>query len=246
MDKALYIAMTGAKHNMMAQAVNANNLANANTTGFKEDLAVARTSIVPAAIAHDSRAYAVTQTPATDFTAGPLMQTGRDLDIAIDGDAWLAVLDEGGQEVYTRSANLMVDANGQLLTDKGQQVVGNGGPIAVPPYESILIGVDGSITVRGMGQGPEVLVTLDRLKLVTPEEGTLIKNANGDITLREGEVANVDAGARVVSGFLEGSNVDTIKAMVEMLSLSRQYEAQVKVMQTVGESVDASSRLMQL
>jgi len=97
-----------------------------------------------------------------------------------------------------------------------------------------------------MGQGPEVLVTLDRLKLVTPEEGTLIKNANGDITLREGEVANVDAGARVVSGFLEGSNVDTIKAMVEMLSLSRQYEAQVKVMQTVGESVDASSRLMQL
>jgi len=246
MDKALYIAMTGAKHNMMAQAVNANNLANANTTGFKEDLAVARTSIVPAAIAHDSRAYAVTQTPATDFTAGPLMQTGRDLDIAIDGDAWLAVLDEGGQEVYTRSASLMVDANGQLLTDKGQQVVGNGGPIAVPPYESILIGVDGSITVRGMGQGPEVLVTLDRLKLVTPEEGTLIKNANGDITLREGEVANVDAGARVVSGFLEGSNVDTIKAMVEMLSLSRQYEAQVKVMQTVGESVDASSRLMQL
>jgi len=246
MDKALYIAMTGAKHNMMAQAVNANNLANANTTGFKEDLAVARTSIVPAAIAHDSRAYAVTQTPATDFTAGPLMQTGRDLDIAIDGDAWLAVLDEGGQEVYTRSASLIVDANGQLLTDKGQQVVGNGGPIAVPPYESILIGVDGSITVRGMGQGPEVLVTLDRLKLVTPEEGTLIKNANGDITLREGEVANVDAGARVVSGFLEGSNVDTIKAMVEMLSLSRQYEAQVKVMQTVGESVDASSRLMQL
>src|SRR6056300_1586 len=213
MDKALYIAMTGAKHNMMAQAVNANNLANANTTGFKEDLAVARTSIVPAAIAHDSRAYAVTQTPATDFTAGPLMQTGRDLDIAIDGDAWLAVLDEGGQEVYTRSASLIVDANGQLLTDKGQQVVGNGGPIAVPPYESILIGVDGSITVRGMGQGPEVLVTLDRLKLVTPEEGTLIKNANGDITLREGEVANVDAGARVVSGFLEGSNVDTIKAM---------------------------------
>jgi len=174
------------------------------------------------------------------------MQTGRDLDIAIDGDAWLAVLNEGGQEVYTRSASLMVDANGQLLTDKGQQVVGNGGPIAVPPYESILIGVDGSITVRGMGQGPEVLVTLDRLKLVTPEEGTLIKNANGDITLREGEVANVDAGARVVSGFLEGSNVDTIKAMVEMLSLSRQYEAQVKVMQTVGESVDASSRLMQL
>jgi len=246
MDKALYIAMTGAKHNMMAQAVNANNLANANTTGFKEDLAVARTSIVPAAIAHDSRAYAVTQTPATDFTAGPLMQTGRDLDIAIDGDAWLAVLDEGGQEVYTRSASLMVDANGQLLTDKGQQVVGNGGPIAVPPYESILIGVDGSISIRGMGQGPEVLVTLDRLKLVTPEEGTLIKNANGDITLREGEVANVDAGARVVSGFLEGSNVDTIKAMVEMLSLSRQYEAQVKVMQTVGESVDASSRLMQL
>jgi flagellar basal-body rod protein FlgF len=246
MDKALYIAMTGAKHNMMAQAVNANNLANANTSGFKEDLAVARTFNVPAAIAHDSRSYAITQTPATDFSAGPLMQTGRDLDIAIDGDAWLAVLDEGGQEVYTRSASLIVDANGQLLTDKGQQVVGNVGPIAVPPYESILIGVDGSITVRGMGQGPEVLVTLDRLKLVTPEEGWLIKNTNGDITLREGEVANVDAGARIVSGFVEGSNVDTIKAMVEMLSLARQYEAQVKVMQTVGESVDASSRLMQL
>ncbi|HSG62876.1 MAG TPA: flagellar basal body rod protein FlgF [Pseudomonadales bacterium] len=246
MDKALYIAMTGAKHNMMAQAVNANNLANASTSGFKEDLAVARAINVPAASAHDSRSYAITQTPATDFSAGPLMQTGRDLDIAIDGDAWLAVLDEGGQEVYTRSASLIVDANGQLLTDKGQQVVGNGGPIAVPPYESILIGVDGSITVRGMGQGPEVLVTLDRLKLVTPEEGSLIKNANGDITLREGEVANVDAGARIVSGFVEGSNVDTIKAMVEMLSLARQYEAQVKVMQTVGESVDASSRLMQL
>lgn len=246
MDKALYIAMTGAKHNMMAQAVNANNLANANTSGFKEDMAVARSYGVPADIAHDSRAYAITQTPATDFSAGPLMQTGRDLDIATDGDAWLAVLDQDGQEVYTRSASLMVDANGQLLTDKGQPVVGNGGPIAVPPYESILVGVDGSITVRGKGQGPEVLVTLDRLKLVTPGEGTLVKNSRGDITLKDGEVANVDAGARVAAGFLEGSNVDTIKAMVDMLSLARQYEAQVKVMQTVGESVDASTRLMQV
>lgn len=246
MDKALYIAMTGAKHNMMAQAVNANNLANANTSGFKEDMAVARSYGVPAEIAHDSRAYAITQTPATDFSAGPLMQTGRDLDIATDGDAWLAVLDQDGQEVYTRSASLMVDANGQLLTDKGQPVVGNGGPIAVPPYESILVGVDGSITVRGKGQGPEVLVTLDRLKLVMPGEGTLVKNSRGDITLKDGEVANVDAGARVAAGFLEGSNVDTIKAMVDMLSLARQYEAQVKVMQTVGESVDASTRLMQV
>lgn len=246
MDKALYIAMTGAKHNMMAQAVNANNLANANTSGFKEDMAVARTRELPVVDALDSRAYSITQTPATDFSAGPLMQTGRDLDIAIDGDAWLAVLDETGQEVYTRSASLIVDVNGQLLTDKGQQVVGNGGPIAVPPYESILVGVDGSITVRGKGQGPEVLVTLDRLKLVTPEPGSLEKNNNGDITLKEGQVANVDATARVVSGFVEGSNVDTIKAMVDMLSLARQYEAQVKVMQTVGESVDASSRLMQL
>ena len=246
MDKALYIAMTGAKHNMMAQTVNANNLANASTAGFKEDLSVARTREIPVVNAHDSRAYAITQTPATDFSAGPLMQTGRDLDIAIDGDAWLAVLDQNGQEVYTRSASLIVDANGQLMTDKGQQVVGNGGPIAVPPYESILVGVDGSITVRGMGQGPEVLVTLDRLKLVTPAQGSLLKNANGDITLREGEVADVDAGARVVSGFIEASNVDAVKAMVEMLSLARQYEAQVKVMQTVGETVDASSRLMQL
>jgi flagellar basal-body rod protein FlgF len=247
MDKALYIAMTGAKHNMQAQSVHANNLANANTSGFKQDMVLARSQAIPAGPGmYDSRAFATVQGTTTDFSTGPLIETGRDLDVSIDGDSWLAIQDAQGKEVYTRSASLTVDLNGQLRTDKGDIVVGNGGPIALPPYESVEIGVDGSVTVRGKGQGPEVLVTVDRLKLVTPDPKDLVKNADGYIELKNNAAANPDPAARVVSGFIEGSNVNTVNAMVEMLALSRQYETQVKMMQTVGEANEQSSRMMQI
>ncbi len=247
MDKALYIAMTGAKHNLQAQSVYANNLANANTTGFKQDMVLAKTSKVEADNdMFDSRAFALVNGTTTDFSAGPLQETGRDLDIAIADNAWLAVQDVDGNEYLTRSASLNVDANGQLVTDRGDVVVGNGGPIAIPPYESIEVGIDGSITVRGKGQGPEVLVTVDRLKLVSPDTADLVKNNDGNIVMRDGAEAEIDPSARIVSGFVEGSNVNTVNAMIEMLVLARQYETQVKMMQTVGDANEQSSRMMQL
>lgn len=247
MERALYIAMTGARENMLAQSVHANNLANANTNGFREDFVVAHAQGVYFGDGLPSSAFAMASNPGTNFEAGPLIETGNSLDIAVDGDSWIAVENERGEEVYSRSGSLSVDTAGMLRDGKGRPVLGNGGaPIVVPPNEKLEIGIDGSITVRGLGQGPEVLVTVDRIKLVSPERDSLIKNADGDIQLKGGGQADADGAARLVTGFVEGSNVDTVTALTEMLALSRQFEMQVKMMKTVEEADEASSRLLQM
>lgn len=245
MDKMLYISMTGASQNTKALQAHANNLANVSTSGFRRDFEQAR-SMPVFGDGLPARAYAMTERPATDFTSGSLQETGRDLDVAVQGDAWIAVQTPSGQEAYVRTASLQIDALGVLRTSAGLPVMGNAGPIAVPPEQKVEIGQDGTISIRALGEAPDVMAEVDRIKLVMPERGQLEKGQDGLIHGKDGQVFEPEANARVISGFTESSNVNAVAEMTSMLSLSRQFELHVKMMRTAEENSSAVARIMQL
>ncbi len=243
MDKLLYISMTGASEALTSQAFRANNLANANTTGFKADFNQYR-SMPVFGHGHPSRVYAMQERPASDFAKGYVITTGNNLDIAIKGDGWLAVELADGSEAYTRAGDLTVDVEGRLTTGSGLPVVGNNGPIIIPAYESILLADDGTISVRGAGEGPESLFQIDRIKLVNPDVKQLVKKEDGLFHLRDGSVADADGSVRIEQGALEGSNVQPVKEMVEMISASRLFEMNMKMLQTAKQNDESSAQIM--
>ncbi len=244
MDKALYIAMSGAKQNMYAQRAHSNNLANVNTTGFKEDFAQARAMPVYGEH-HPTRAYALTERPATSFEQGPLQETGNHLDVALSGEGWIAVQSPDGGEAYTRAGDFQIDVNGLLRTGAGLQVLGEGGPIAIPPSANVEVGADGAISVLPLG-GDGVIAQVDRVRLVNPDPVTIEKRGDGLLYVKDGNpLPELDEDVRVESGFLEGSNVNAVSALTEILSLSRQYELQVKLMSQADQISEASARLLQ-
>jgi flagellar basal-body rod protein FlgF len=247
MDKSLYIAMTGAKHNMLAQAQHANNLANVNAQGFKADFAQARAMPVYYGEGLPTRAYALVERPATDYRHGSLEETGRELDVAIDGDGFIAVQANDGNEAYTRVGAFFTDSLGVLRTGGGLAVMGNNGPIAIPPAEKVDISLDGRITIVPTGQGPQAPVTIDRIKLVKPPIETMTKSEDGLFrALETEENLPADASVHLVAGFLENSNVNAIDELTSILSLARQYELQVKVMSSAKEMSESSARLLQM
>ena len=241
----LYVAMTGASQNALAQKAHANNLANISTTGFKRDLEQAR-SMPVFGDSFASRAYAMTERPATDFSGCSLQETGRDLDVAVGGNGFIAVQTPDGGEAYVRTASMNVDALGVLRAGNGLPVMGNGGPIAVPPDEKIEIGMDGTISIRGLGQAPNVMAQVDRIKLVNPDVKTLTKGLDGLIHTTNGQPAPADAAVRVESGFLEASNVNAVEEMTAVLSLSKQFELHIKMMSTAKEDDEAMARVLQI
>ncbi len=245
MDKSLDIAMTGAKNNMMAQTNHSNNMANLNTTGFRADFAQARSMPVYYGDGHPTRAYAMTESPGSDFSQGPLNETGRQLDLAIDGEGFIAVQAPDGTEAYTRAGALNIDPLGMLRTADGKPVMGNDGPIALPPLEQLEIGSDGTLSIVAQGQGSEALVEIDRIKLVNPDLQEVSKGEDGLFRLNDNLPAEADAGVNVISGFLEGSNVNAVDEFTQILSLSRQYEMQLKLMQNVEQNSESSARLLQ-
>lgn len=245
MDEMVYLAMTGAKQIEYAQTVNNNNLANISTTGFRADMH-AYSSEPIAGPGVDSRINAVAESYRTDFTQGPVVSTGRDLDIAIQGSGFVAVQAPDGAEAYTRAGDLRIGSGGVLETGAGHLVLGNAGPVAIPPATSVLIGTDGTISIQPLGQGPETVATLDRIKLVDPDTASLTKGSDGLMRLPEGETAVPSAGVRVTSGALEQSNVNAAQTLVNMIELSRQYEMHVNVMRTAQENADAAAQLLAL
>ncbi|MDR0280537.1 MAG: flagellar basal body rod protein FlgF [Paucimonas sp.] len=244
-DKMLYVAMTGASQNALAQKAHANNLANISTSGFQRDLEQAR-SMPVFGDSFPARAYAMTERPATDFTPGALQETGRDLDIAVGGDGFIAVQAPDGSEAYVRTASLNIDAVGVLRAGNGMPVMGNGGPIAVPPEQKIEVGQDGTITIRAMGEGPRVMAEVDRIKLVNPDLKNMTKGLDGLIHTKSGQPADADANVQVVSGFLEASNVNAVEEMTSVLALARQFELHVKMMNTAKEGDEAMARVLQI
>ena len=245
MDRMLYIGMSGAKETLLAQSLNNHNLANVSTTGFRADLAQAR-SMPVFGPGLPSRAYALTERPGIDFTPGPIQTTGRDLDVAIRGQGFIAVQAPDGSEAYTRAGDLSVSPEGLLVTGTGLPVLGEGGPIAVPPAQSISIGTDGAITVVPLGQAANTQAVVDRIKLVNPPLAELEKGEDGLLRGPGGQTYPADAAVTLVSGALEGSNVSPAQALVRMIELSRQFELQVKAMKTAEENDQRTAQLMRL
>jgi len=246
MDKLLYIAMTGASHVTKAQAVNSNNLANASTNGFRADLEAFRSLPVDGP-GHRSRAYSAAEAQGIDFSQGTLNATGNSLDVAIKGQGWIAVQAADGSEAYTRAGNLQVNQFGQLLTGAGLPVIGSdGGPIALPPFEKIDIGDDGTISVRARGQEASTLANVNRIQLVNPDPATMNKGRDGLMHVDEGIDVLADANVQLAAGVLEASNVNPVESLVNMISLARQFEMHVKVMSTAQENDAATSSLMRI
>jgi flagellar basal-body rod protein FlgF len=243
MDRFLYISMSGAKETLRAQTVNNHNLANASTTGFRADLSAFQSRAV-AGSGYASRAYATNSTIGWDSSQGALMSTGRDLDVGIQGPGWIAVQGPDGREAYTRAGDLRVDPSGMLLNGAGQTVLGEGGPISVPPNTSLMIAADGTISIVPVGQGPETTSQVGRIKLVNPPAESLARGEDGLFRTTDGTDAPPDANVRLASGVLESSNVNVADAMVNMIELSRHFDLQVKAMRTAEENAASSAQLL--
>ncbi|ALO34261.1 flagellar biosynthesis protein FlgF [Colwellia sp. MT41] len=240
MDKLLYIAMSGAKQNMQALSINAHNLANANTTGFKADLAQARSMQVYGE-GMASRVFSMTERASQNFDSGAILHTGRSLDVAIAGDGFFAVQAEDGQEAYTRGGHFRLTETGALETNDGELVIGEDGPIIIPlPVNNIQISRDGTIMVQPAGAPSSVQEEVARIKLVNPDTRLIEKGNDGLFRAKNGEQLIADINVNVLGGSLESSNVNPIHEMTAMISLQRQFEMQLKMMKT-AEEIDASA-----
>lgn len=245
MDRSLFVSMSGAKETLLAQTAVASNLANADTTGFKADLEQFR-SMPVFGPGHPSRVYAMHERPATDFDPGPIRTTGRGLDVAMQGDGWIAVQAPDGSEAYTRRGDLRLSPEGLLLTGDGLPVLGENGPAAIPPAQKLEIAADGTISIVPLGGKPGVSAVIDRIKLIRPPLDQLEKGRDGLIRLKNGAMAEADAGVTLVPGALEGSNVNPVAALVEMIELARRFELQIKMMQTAEDDADATAKLLRM
>jgi len=244
MDKMLYIAMSGAKQNMNALAINANNLANAKTTGFKADLAQAR-SMQAFGEGLPSRVFAMTEKSSQNFDSGSVLTTGRDLDVAIQGHGMIAVQTRDGREAYTRDGHFSITEEGNLQTPNGDLVLGDTGPLSLPlPVNNIQIAKDGTIMIQPLGAPSTIQEEVGRIKLVNPETRTLQRGTDGLFRTRNGVNQDADANVIVQSGMLESSNVNPVNEMTEMISLQRQFEMQLKLMKTAEEIDSASASLL--
>lgn len=243
MDRILYTAMGGAQQSLTQQAVTSHNLANATTTGFRAELHAMRAVPVQGDGRLPTRVAVMATTPGADFSSGPVNATGRDLDIALEGGAWLAVLAGDGSEAYTRRGDLQVDGEG-MLRSGGRPVLGDAGPIVVPLGAAVFTGADGTLSVRGPGDDPDAVVEVGRMKLVNAGNAALQRGEDG--LFRAPAPLPADESARLQSGALEGSNVSVMSAMVEMINSARRYEMQMKVLQSADDNAQRANSLLSL
>jgi flagellar basal-body rod protein FlgF len=244
MDKLLYVAMSGASQTLRAQAANSHNLANANTTGFKADLSAFQSRAVTGP-GFASRVYATDASVGWDSSVGSQVTTGNPFDVAVQGKGFIAVQDSQGNEAYTRNGDLHVDPNGQLMTSGGLQVMGDDGPLSVPPFSSASVGPNGTISIVPMGQTPQTISVVGRIKLVNPTTDSISRSADGLFRTNSGQPADADATTTLASGVLEGSNVDLAGSMVNMIELSRNFDLQIKALHTAEDDGSASAKLLQ-
>ena len=243
MDRGLYVAMTGAKQIMQAQAVNNHNIANASTTGFRAD-AVAFTSEPIYGAGFASRVNAVAGDAGTDFSTGVMMSTSRPLDVAVNGKGFIAVQGADGKEAYTRAGDLQVTATGAVITATGFPVLSESGPISVPPSNQVTIGTDGTVSVVPMGLSAAAQSQVDRIKLVNPKLADLQKGPDGLLRLKSGSKAKTDETVAIASGELESSNVNAAQSLVNMIELQRLYELQIKSINSTDQNEQAAQRMM--
>lgn len=243
MDRLIYIAMTGAQQLLQQQAVSAHNLANAGTTGFKAETQAFRVAPVSGP-GLPTRAYAVDTTTGADLTPGALQSTGRDLDVAIEGEGFFAVQARDGTEAYTRAGSFALNADGELTTRSGLTVLADSGPVVVPPDSKVSVGADGTVSVVSAGQSSANVQVIARLKLVNPPRTDITKGADGLFRTRGGNPAAADPNVKVAAGSLEASNVNAVNAMVDMINLARQFEMQMKLLQNVESNDQRATQIL--
>jgi flagellar basal-body rod protein FlgF len=246
MDRLLYTAMTGASGTMNRQAAVAHNLANVSTNGYRAEehrlrAVQVQTHNQPPAL--PTRAFVVDASTHTNYDVGPVMQTGRQLDVVVQGSGWIAVTAPDGTEAYTRDGNLQLSVNGVLQTRNGLNVVGDGGPIAVPPDQQVEIGRDGTVSIVPI-TGLRTSSPVGRIKLVNPAEADLERRPDGMFRLKTGQPAPINDNVRLSTGVLEGSNVNASEQMISMISLARQFEMQVKMMTNAETNDRAATQLL--
>jgi len=245
MDGFLYIASSGGRDILLSQTVAANNLANASTPGFREDLDFSSSAYLDQG--GDSRVFAGGRKNLVNLDSGQVHMTNRSTDVAVNGRGWISVIGDSGKEGYTRRGDLRLNEYGQLVNGAGNQVQGEGGPIAVPAYSKLEIGVDGIISIVPLGQDPNTLVTVDRIKLVKPEDPSVLgKSADGLLRPEDGKELPVDASVKLIPGSLESSNVNALTAMVDMIDMSRRFEYNQKIVKTAETMDQGSAQLMRI
>lgn len=250
MDRSIYTAMTGASQSLDQQAIISNNLANASTTGFQAQLSAMRAVPVQGETL-PTRTLVVASTPGTLTTPGPLDYTSRPLDVAVQDQGWLAVQLPNGQEAYTRNGNMQEDNTGQL-TIQGYPVVGQNGPLVVPTQAAITLGADGTVSALGDGDQPNTIEDVGQLKLVRPADGQLVRGDDGLFHLtaaasaQVGQALPADDTVKVMPGVLEGSNVNTAEALVDMIGTARRFEMQMKVVSDADDNAEKANELLTL
>jgi flagellar basal-body rod protein FlgF len=239
----IYVAMTGAKHTLGQQASVAQNLANVSTNGYR----AAESAFRAVPVLGDglpTRAFVVDSTAGANFAPGPLQHTGRDLDVAVQGQGWIAVQSADGSEAYTRNGSLQVSPNGLLQTRNGLNVLGDGGPISIPPDSNISIAKDGTVSAVSTVPPPKAVNVVGRIKLVNPEEKLLARGGDGLFRLANRGVAEADPKVELASGALEGSNVNVVEEMVSMISLARQYDLQMQLLNNAQKNADKAGTIL--
>jgi flagellar basal-body rod protein FlgF len=244
MDRLIYVAMTGAKNSEIRQATIANNLANVTTTGFRAELAAARAVPVLGGPGLGTRAFTVQQTTGADLSPGIFQQTGREMDAAVKGRGWFTVQTPSG-EAYTRSGSFVTDAAGLLKTYGGEIVQGENGPLTIPENTRPSIASDGMVIAVDL-QNPTQTVEVGRLKLVNPPDAQMEKGLDGLFRQRSGEIAAADADVRLINGGIEGSNVNSVEQLINMISTQRHFDMQVKLLQTAEQNSRSASSLLSL
>jgi flagellar basal-body rod protein FlgF len=237
--------MSGAKHVLEQQANVTHNLANSATPGFRAQMDSFR-AVPVVGDGIPTRVFVVDATVGTDFTPGPVQVTGRELDIAIQGKGWIAVESEDGSEAYTRNGSFQLSENGLLQTKNGRSVLGDGGPISIPPDVTLAVGKDGTVSAISTSGKPGSVNVIGRIKLVNPPEGSIARGEDGFFRTKDGTPAEADAGVAVLGGALEGSNVNAVDAMVNLITLGRQFDMHMKMLQTAEGNGSKASQLLTL
>ncbi len=245
MDRLIYTAATGASHILHQQATVSNNLANVNTPGFRASIDAFR-SVPLQGEGLPTRTFVVNSTAGADFSPGVMQQTGRALDIALDGKGWIAVQDANGNEAYTRNGSLQMSPNGVLQTRNGLTVLGDAGPISIPPDTEITIAKDGTLSTVPTTNQKNGVISVGRVKLTNPPEDQMVRGDDGLFRTRDGNPAEADAAVTVVAGSLEGSNVNTVEAMVNMITLARQFDTHMKLLQHADDNAKKSSTILNI
>ena len=246
MDKLIYSSLSAMRSAMARQTTTANNLANINTAGFRGEMS-ASTALRLKGGGFESRATNAGEVVSADMSEGTISETSRPLDIAIQGrDTLLAVQSREGEEAYTRRGDLQLSDSGLLTTGDGMPVLGDSGPITLPPYDKLTIASDGTISIVPQGGDPTQVQTVDRLKLVSGNGLDIAKGIDSLFRPRFGGTLAPDPQATVRQGAIEGSNVNASAMLIDMIEASREWDMQVKMMSSAQDIDKASTDLMRL